>query len=158
MSDGSCQLLSEHLQVSQRQMMVSREMLSDLCDLWHDITHKRWTAIVVSTSFWAPGMHRASSDASGALEKGWVVHSFGAFAHGLWAPHPRRLIAKRKISINALELLTAAAAVVLIWKEGRVQSEGRYVLKCHNRTACAVDNFGVAGSTAMREALRIWKT
>lgn len=115
--------VTDHLQVSKRQIMVSREMLGDLRGLWRDICEERWTPIVVASSFWRPCVQGASSDASGSLEKGWGLHAFGAFAHGLWAPRTRRLIEKRKLSINALELLAAAAEVVLIYEAGRGHAE-----------------------------------
>lgn len=72
-------------------------------------------------------------------------------------PAQKRLILKRKLSINGLELLAAAAAVVLVDKAGKAPRRQRYTLKCDNSTACVAANHGIAGSAALREALHIWR-
>lgn len=61
-----------------------------------------------------------------------------------------------KVSINALELVAAPAAVVSIDAAGRTPRGCRYALKCDNSAACAAANYWVAPSAAMREVLRIW--
>lgn len=112
--------------------------------------------VVVSPTIHVPGVQGACSDASGAAHQGWGAHAFGRFVYGRWAPRTQRLIEKRKISIKALELLTATEAVVLVDMEGKGPREGRYALKCDISTTCVAVNFRVAASAAIREALRIW--
>lgn len=49
------------------------------------------------------------------------------------------------------------AAVTLIKRAGKAPRDKRFALKCDNDTACAAVNYGIDGSAAMREALRIWQ-
>lgn len=152
----ACIAAADHMKLDRRLVMISKEMIEDARDMWRDISEGRWTPLVVSPNFHMPGVQGASSDASGSLEKGWGAHAFGAFPYGVWAPRTRRLIEQRKLSINALELLAAAMAVVLVDKAGMVPRGGRFALKCDNDMACAAANYGVTASAAMREALRMW--
>lgn len=145
----------EHLQLARRLVMISTEMIEDVTGLWSDIANGCWEPMVVSPSFQVPGLQGASSNASGSVKKGWGAHAFGACAHGRWDPRTWRLIEQRRLSINAPELLAAAAAVVLVDEAGRTPLRGLFALKCDNSTACAAANYGEATSVAMKEALRI---
>lgn len=107
-------------------------------------------------TFHVPSLKGASSDASGSTEKGWVSHAFGAFAHDLWSPKTRRLLQRFQSSINALELLAAAAAVQLAESSGKTPNDNLFVLKCDNRAACATSNYGIAVTEATIEAMRTW--
>lgn len=68
----------------------------------------------------------------------------------------RRLIQQCKLSIYALELVVAAAAVRFIEVAGVDPHRKAYVLNCDNGAACAAANYSIASSAAMRKALWIW--
>lgn len=84
------------------------------------------------------------------------AHAFCACAHGLWTPCTKKLIEWGNISINALELVAAVAAVTLIEKTGSFPREKNFAMKCDNDISCAAANYVSADSAAMREALRIY--
>lgn len=121
-----------HLRLSKRQVMISREMVEDLRGIWDDFSSERWAPLTVSPSLQVPGQQGASSDASGPIYKGWSAHAFGAFAHWVWAARTRLLIEQRRLSINALELLAGAAAVVLIDRAGGARRSIRAEMRQHH--------------------------
>lgn len=78
-------------------------------------------------------------------------------AGGLWHDTTAWLLKRKKLSINAVELVAAAVAVILMEKEHGIPGKRQFAMKCDNSTACACANHGVASSTGMCVALRKWR-
>lgn len=68
----------------------------------------------------------------------------------------QNLLAQQKILISPLELLTAAAAVLLIVKEGKQHSCRHLCLLCDNTSACDAANTEVVYSALMRFSVCIF--
>lgn len=87
---------------------------------------------------------------------GWGAHAFGALACGKWSPCTQALSSTGRLSINPLELLASAAAVMLLNKMGKWPGTRQIALIRDNATAGNAANTGIAYRPAMRLALGIY--
>lgn len=94
--------------------MISVEMANDVAVLAADLRLDQWSTLVCSPKFAQPGAKAVSSVESASLQFSWVSHAFGWLARGLWASSTRAMIQPGRFSINPLEFLTNAAAVLLL--------------------------------------------
>lgn len=94
--------------------MISGETANDIHHMRTAVHDERWTPIVESPKLAFRGAQGVSSDASASLKAEWGEHAFGRIAGAPWTQSTSKLIAEGAISINPLELLAAAAAVMLV--------------------------------------------
>lgn len=131
-------------------------MSIDIAELDSMIKKEQWAPLVSSPEFRFPGMQGIPSDASASVKLGWAAHAFGTLPYGKWTNSTCRMLRKVKISINPLELLASAAAVLLIGMRESNVTNKQITLRGDNLTACTAANTGGAFSPAMRLALRIF--
>lgn len=145
---------ADHLKCKMEKAMISDEMAVDIARLKDRFINQQLAPLISPPDFLFLGTQGISSDASASATLGWAAHAFGSIAYGAWTAGTRRLLRKGRVSINPLELLASAAAVLLLGKQGLVTNKQQVTLRGNNSTAFTAANTVVACTPAMRYALR----
>lgn len=156
----ACLAAAEHLKRAKRLVMISKEMISkemieNVAGLWREITNgagPRWWYHPPSRFLGCRGRPPTPAGPSkrdrGARVRGIRPRAMGATSG--------KLIQQRRISINALELLAAAAAVILVDEAARISTWVAIRAEMRQLQGLCGCQLWVATSAAVGEALRIW--
>lgn len=125
-------------------LVMVTEMYKDVTYLMLRINSGLWSPVTKMLWFAFPGEDVFPSDVSLRVVKdpdkdtfiqaegGRGVHVFSTTAGAAWYSSTKPLIADKRLSIIPLELLTIAAAVVLLGTCVNIPDERRVVLRCDN--------------------------
>lgn len=122
--------------------MISSKIADDFGHMRTAVCEGRLIPIVESQKFAFPGAQGVSPDASTSLQTTWGVHAFDRIKGAQWTASTRKLIENAAISINSLELLAAASAIVLIGQTRVITKTRQVALQCDNTTADKGANSG----------------
>lgn len=89
--------------------------------------------------------------------EGVGTHSFWAVAGGICSGGKMCISQGKKLSINAVEGVSAAAEIFLIETEGGIPLSRQLSMKCDINTACAVVNHSVESNEVIQVSSKIWR-
>lgn len=110
--------------------MVTADMYQEVKNLflrirssmWSPVTNPPWFAFLGAEGFSSDAVLHVvkdpAKDPAISAEGGRGVHLFRTIAGAAWSSSTKPLIASKRLSINPLELLTTAAAVVFLGTHG----------------------------------------
>lgn len=137
---------------------VSEKLIQNARDMLYEFKARNGVGLLTNTFYTHYGERGLSSDARGASDDkvgGWGVCAAGICARGAWKPLIWDALKNNRISINPLELHTAAALIEVAAKAKVLNPGARVIWRNDNASAICDWNKKRKGSAAMFEALRI---
>lgn len=123
-------------------VIVRAEIQADVNELLKRIRNGQWTPITEQPIFSFPEAEGFTSDApirvlqhqaSGQVleaEGGWGLHLFGNMARASWTRETIHLVARKRLSISPLELLTISAEFLLLGTTRMIPDNLEVEMRC----------------------------